>query len=259
MTDLQHGDIRRCIMNAQLWFSFTTNMQAHGGRDKDETEPVPQSEENVLLSSELQDNCTAAPSSTWLLTRHLGVEVYNDTGSECSQGGSTGLGLSVRTADLAARKHSAMQQQGIDVIYPLYEKQLMRLGGSKDEERRVPSCSLPEEQTDGTVSAVTVKEQMKSLLWCSSQMSSLDVIRDASSKWYSHPSNVTPWWSVDEQDSLIDDHRNTAIESQVRANVCSMRVALLRISCVCACSMVHLICKTEAPFKFKVYVAGAYT
>lgn len=215
MADLQHRDIRRCILSAQLWFSSAASTRACDNESK--VEPGPHAEEQPLSSSKMNTN----PTVSWLLSNQLGVEVYNETGgSACDPEGSGRPGLSVGAAHRAAQKHCAMQQQGIDIIYPLYEEQLRRMSESKAESKSVSSSLLPNEQNDGSQAAVAVTEQLKALLWCSSQMSSLDTISNACSKRHSCPSNVAPWWSVREQDSLVDDHRDTAVDSQVRTNVC---------------------------------------
>ena len=227
MADLQHRDIRRCIMSAQLWLSSTTDTQAH----ETKVELDPHTEEEALPPLVLKGGCPANSSMSWLLTKQLGVEVYSWTGSSACRG----LLLSVGAAHLSAQKHCAMQQQGIDIIYPLYEEQLRRMSESKEESRTASSSALPKEQTDGSQAAAAVKEQLKLLLWCSGQMSSLDIISGPCSKHCSHPSNVKPWWSVSEQDSLLDDHRDAAVDSQVGTNACGTP----RCSIVPVYSMVH--------------------
>ena len=217
MADLQHRDIRRCIMNAQLWFNSAAT--THAPNKESKAGPDPHSEEQALLSSKLKDRRHTNRKVSWLLSGQLGVEVCGETSDNmCNEENSSGLGMSVGAAHLCAQKHSAMQQQGIDVIYHLYEEQLRRMGDSHTDSSRASSLPLSKEQIGVSQTDAAVKEQLQALLWCSSQMSSLDIISGARCKQCSHPSNVTPWWSVSEQDSLVDDHSDTAVDSQVRAS-----------------------------------------
>ena len=229
MADLQHRDIRRCIMNAQLWFNSAAT--THAPNKESKAGPDSHSGEKALPSSKLKDGRHTNRRVSWLLTGQLGVEVCGETSDSVSnEENSSDLGMSVGAAHLCAQKHSAIQQQGIDVIYHLYEEQLRRMGDSHtDSSSRASSLPLSKEQIGVSQTDAAVKEQLKALLWCSSQMSSLDIISDARCKQRSHPSNFTPWWSVSQQDSLVDDHSDTAVDSQVRTN----RLVLPTVACVC--------------------------